>query len=212
MQSILTVTNAASSRDLTTLANVKAELDVTDGASNIILQRYISSASLAASQYCNRIFPVETVSEKFLFPEYWNRMVREGVKPLQLSRWPIVAVTSVTENAILLVENTDYLVDKANGQLTRLDSSAYPRSWSPLPLVVAYSAGYATIPADLEDAVIRMVTKRFRAKGRDATLKSESLPGVRDVTYWIATGSAAGNMTPDVADILEKNYRVPVTA
>src|SRR5882724_10885208 len=102
MQSILTVTIAASSYELTELQDVKDELGVTNGANDTILARYISSASLAAMQYCNRVFSSETVSEKFL-PEYWHLPVRSGVKPLQLSRWPIQNVVSVTENAVLLV-------------------------------------------------------------------------------------------------------------
>lgn len=210
MQSILTVTTAASSYDLTALANVKAELGITDGASNAILTRYISGASQAAMQYCNRVFAVETVSEQFL-AQHQGRLVRGGVAPLQLARWPLVTVSTVTENSAALALTDDYLVDAAAGQLTRLDGSGFPSRWCSLPLVVAYSAGFATIPADLEDAVIRMVTKRWSAKGRDATLKQETLPGVREVQYWIATGAEAGNMTPDVVDILD-NYRVSVIA
>src|ERR1700682_4613996 len=143
MYSILTVTIAATSYDLTELSDVKEELGVNDGASDVVLARYISGASQAAMQYCNRVFAVETVSEKFL-AAHAGRLFCGGVKPLQLTRWPIITVTSVTEDSVLLVENTDYLVDKANGQLTRLDSSGYPRVWSPLTLVVVYSAGYAT--------------------------------------------------------------------
>lgn len=210
MQSILTVTAAASSYDLTTLTNVKAELNIIDGASDVILKRYISGASQAAIQYCNRAFAVETVSEQFI-TDHSRCLVRGGVKPLQLARWPIVTVTSVTENAVLLVAGTDYLVDATNGQLTRIDSDSFPRFWSPLPLTVVYSAGYATTPADLEDAIVRMVTKRWSAKGRDATLKQENIPGVLERQFWIATGNEAGNMTPDVVDILE-NYRIPVHA
>jgi hypothetical protein len=210
MKSVLTVTTAASSYDLTTLVNVKAELGQTDGSSDVILKRYIGGASAAAMQYCNRVFAAESLSEQFL-PDHASRLFRGGVSALQLSRWPIIAVTSVTEDSTLLVENTDYLVDKAAGQLTRLDSSGRGRSWSPLPLVVVYSAGYAVIPPDVEDAAIRMVSKRYSAKGRDPTLKAENIPGVLDRQFWIATGSDSGNMTPDITDVLD-NYRQPLTA
>jgi hypothetical protein len=104
-----------------------------------------------------------------------------------------------------------YLTDKAPGQLTRVDGDGRPISWHQCPTVVQYSAGFETIPADVEDAVIRMVTKRYSAKGRDATLKAENVPGIRDVQYWIATGNEAGNMTPDVVDLLD-GYRAPVIA
>jgi hypothetical protein len=101
MNSILTVTDAATSYDLTTLANVKAELGITSGDGDTILRRYISGASQAAMQYCNRVFAVETVSEQFL-PGRRERMIRGIVSPLQLSRWPLTAVSSVTEDGAAL--------------------------------------------------------------------------------------------------------------
>jgi hypothetical protein len=206
MYSILTVTSAASSYDLTTLANVKDELG-TDASSDAVLRRYITSASKAASQYCNRVFAVETVSEQFfLGPVEWK--IRNNIAPLQLSRWPIITVTSVTEDDVLLVENTDYLVDSTNGQLTRINEDGFPIAWPKVSLVIVYSAGYATTPADVEDAIIRMVTQRYVAKGRDRSVRSEEEPGVYSVSYWVATGAEAGNLTPDVADVLD-NYRTP---
>lgn len=205
MQSIVTVTTAATSYDLTTLANVKAELDITDGTSDTVLRRYITSASKAAAHYCNRVFAVETVSERFL-PCRWN----QRTATLQLDRFPLITVTSVTEDGELLVVDDDYLVNSPNGQLTRVNDGNQA-CWPGLAMTVVYSSGYATVPADLEDAVIRMVTKRYSAKGRDASLRQENIPGVREATYWIATGDEAGNITPDVADILE-GYRVLVVA
>ncbi len=210
MYSILTVTTAATSYDLTELQDVKDELGISNNANDSVLSRYLSSASIAAAQYCNRVFPVETVSEQF-FADHPNRMIRGGVKPLQLARWPLIAITSVTEDGTLLVQGTDYLVDVANGQLTRLDASGLEVYWHPLPLTVIYSAGYNPIPLDVEDAVIRMVSKRYMAKGRDPSLKQESIPGVIERQFWIATGTDSGNMPPDITDILN-NYRMPLVA
>lgn len=210
MDSILTVTTAATSYDLTTLANVKAELSASDGANDAVLKRYISSASQAAMQYCNRVFAVETVSEQFL-TGWQSPYLRSKVEPLQLARWPIVSVTSVVEDSVTLTAGTDYLVDATNGQITRLMSDGRPTPWLPLLVTVVYVAGYATVPADLEDGIIRMVTKRFLAKGRDPSLRQQNIPGVLEQSFWISTGSDSGNMTPDITDILD-NYRVPVAA
>jgi hypothetical protein len=210
MQSITTVTAAATSYDLTTLANVKAELDITDGGSDAVLRRYITSASKAAAHYCNRVFAVETVSEAFL-PGHRYCAYGQHYAVLQLSRFPLVTVTSVTEDDDLLTVTDDYLVNSSNGQLTRVNSGLLPSRWLELGVTVVYSSGYATVPADLEDAVIRMVTQRYSAKGRDATLKSEEIPGVRSAQYWIATGEEAGAITPDVADLLDR-YRSIVVA
>jgi hypothetical protein len=201
MQSIVTVTSAADSYDLTTLANVKAELGITNGASDTLLARYITGASKAAMQFCNRVFAVETLSEQFLAGRNWHS------PKLQLARYPLTAVTSVTEDEELLTAGEHYTPNYQNGQLLRLGGDSVSLScWSSRSITAVYSSGYEAVPSDLEDAVIRMVTKRYSAKGRDATLKSEEIPGVMSATYWIATGDEAGNITPDVADILE-SYR-----
>lgn len=210
-QIITTVATAATSTDLTTLAAVKAELDIQTGGQDDILKRYIASASAAVAQHCNRVFPVESLVDRFVPVSDSSRGLLVGPRgPLQLSRWPIVDVTSVTEDGSALAEDSDFIGVERPGQLIRLDGDR-AKSWSNTEIEVTYSAGYATIPSDLEDAVIRMVTKRYSAKGRDPNLKQQNIPGVLEQSWWIATGSQAGNMTPDIVDILEA-YRVPVVA
>src|ERR1700730_1886189 len=106
---ITTVVAPATSYDLTTLDAVRDELSIKTNASNDVLKRYITSASLAASQYCNRKFQLETIKDEF-WPdrETYQYQLPGGVDILQLSRWPVVSpITSVTENSIALVENTD---------------------------------------------------------------------------------------------------------
>lgn len=208
---VSTVIEAAVSYDLTTLAVVKDELSVSDGSRDAVLQRYIGGASAAVAQYCNRALVVEKVSDEFLpIQDLSYVLMAERIAPLQLSRWPVAAVVSVTENGAALVEGVDYRVDAGAAQLTRL-TGGLPCLWPGGAITVVYSAGYDPVPPDLEDAVVRMVTKRYSAKGRDATMKAENIPGVRDVQYWIATGNEAGNLTPDIVDLLG-NYRIPVMA
>lgn len=209
---ISVVTTPASSYDLASLDDVKDEIGVKDNSNNALLQRYLTSASAAVSQYCNRVFPAETMTETFWASRDrgW-RKVLPSVQDLQLSRWPVQSVTSVTENGTALVQDTDFKVNAENGQLVRLNTNGYPRMWPVYPIVVVYAGGFDKTPPDVQDAVIRMVTKRYVSKGRDPSLKQESVPGVREVQYWIATGADSGNMTPDITDILD-NYRVPAIA
>lgn len=56
---------ALSSYDLATLAVVKDELNITNGSKDVTLKRYITSASAAAVQYCNRKFQQETLQDEF---------------------------------------------------------------------------------------------------------------------------------------------------
>lgn len=212
IRTITTVTSAATSYDLTTLAAVKDELSISDTSKDATLSRYITAASLAIAQFCNRVFVKETVKDEF-WPdrEVYSYQLPGTVQSLQLSRWPVGTVTSVTENGEALVDGTGYRVDKENGSLIRLDGVGYPQSWLAWPTVAIYEGGYAEVPADVSDAAVRLVKARYLAKGRDPFLKQESIPGVRDVSYWVATGSDAGNMPPDVTDILV-NYRQVIVA
>lgn len=213
-QIITTVVTPADSYDLTTLAIIKEELGITGNGIDDRLQRYLTGASAAAAQFCNRVFVVETLKD-----EFWPQrdpcpyLISGGLMPLQLTRWPLIAasVSSVIENSITLIDGTDFRIDYEKGQLVRLDGSLYPRRWPAWPISAQYNAGFDSIPDDVVDAVIRMVRTRWTAKDRDALLREENIPGVREAQYWIATGNEAGNMTPDVVDLLN-NYRHPVIA
>lgn len=210
---IVTVVTPASSYDLTTLGVVKDMLGITVTDSDTFLTRQITQASAAIASFCNRIFASETVRDTvFPWREGYPRVLRGGEDgPLQLGRWPIVSVTSLTENGTALTSGTDYLIDAAKGQILRVDTNGAPRAWTTLPLVITYVAGYATIPADIADAAIRMVKGQFYGRGRDPAERSVSVAGVGDVAYWLGGGPNMGVMTPDVVDLLD-NYRVPVIA
>lgn len=207
---ITTVTSPAGSYDLVALADVKDELGITDSSSDTLLGKQISRMSLIAAGYCNRVFVQETVKDEFFPPDERTPWVFAGdTEPLQLSRFPAASITTVMEDGTSLTVDTDYRADLVPGQMIRVDSDGYPTNWQLLAIAVTYVAGYATIPADLQDAVIRMVKSRWYAKGRDTNIRQENIPGVREVQYWVATGTDAGALTPDVQDILD-SYRVPV--
>jgi len=208
---ISTVTVPADSYDLANLDDVKTELGISGGASDAVLRRYISSASAAAIQYCNCAFVAETITDEFWAQrDRGLRFVHGGIPGLQLSRSPIISVTSVTENGSALVDATDFRIDYANGQLIRLDVNGYPRPWPVFPIVVVYVGGYATVPSDVSDAVIRMAVSRYMNKGIDPLVKSVTVPGVITEERWVPN-TPTGNMTPDIEDVLD-NYRVPVVS
>lgn len=210
---VTTVTVPATNYDLVDLDTVKDELSITGGASDARLKRYITAASAAAAQYCNRVFAVETVQdvidlERDPFP--WQ--VPGGTETLQASRWPILTLSSLVDDTDTLIDGTDFRSDLPKGLFYRL--SPFIGSvvdWPAVPVTLIYQAGFATVPADVEDAVIRMVRSRWFAKGRDPMVREINVPGVLEQQFWIPTGTDAGAMTPDVTDILD-NYRVPLAA
>jgi hypothetical protein len=214
---ISTVTSGAGSHDLTTLAIVKAELNLVsvDSARDDVLARYIAEASAAIENFCNRVFAVEALKDRF-YPsrEVPLQTIVGGIDPIQLSRWPVTALSSIKEDGELLVEDEDFILDRARGQIIRLDANAYPSRWGAYPIVADYAAGYATVPADVSDAAIRTVAGRYYARGRDPLLRRESVPNVWEADYWVASGkddAGGANLPPGVQSLLD-NYRQPVTA
>ena len=221
---ISTVLTAASNYDLTTLENIKDDLAIpgTDTSSDATLARFITEQSALVAQYCNRVFPIETVQD-VIYPDRdpYPYQVTGMLSEVQLSRWPVVSVTSVTDTVAVnfantLVEGTDYVLDAARGWLTKIDpNTGYPTGWSPDQYTIQYTAGYFTPgtdspPADLEMAVLRLVTARFKARGRDPFLKSQGEPNIGTEQYWVgAMPGQTGAFPPDIAAALEK-YRVPL--
>ncbi len=125
-----TVLTPATTYDLTTLANIKDDLAIpaTDTSSDATLARFITEQSQLVAQYCNRVFPIETVQDSILLDrDAYPYQVPGTQMLLQLSRWPVVAVISVVDQVLNGVSNTlvvgsDFLVDAALGWLTRIES------------------------------------------------------------------------------------------
>ena len=205
----------ADSQDLTILANVKAELGITDTDEDANLETWIDQSSAIVSDYCNRTFGLETDLETFrhrvqlgsydglyyggtggAFP------LGGGVEKIVLRRMPVTGFTSVIENGVELIEDVDFECDYASGIMTRLCND-FERRWYFRTLLVTYSAGYellGTLPIAIERATITML-KYLRANSTsDPFLMSETLPGVRTVQY--AVGKFGGQDTWPPQDVI----------
>ncbi len=82
--------------DLVDLTTVKDEFTIPAGVTDSFLQRAITQVSTEAALFCNRVFPVETLTDQIwqqrdAFPQ----VVVGGGNPLQLSRWPITSTASL---------------------------------------------------------------------------------------------------------------------
>lgn len=193
MNSILTVTTAASSHDLTTLAAVKTALGITTGEDDSRLSTWITQASKRIETYCNRVFPVETISEVFRLENSFDKLI--------LGRCPVTAITSVTEDGEAVLA-ADYEIDAGPGFLIRLDDDE-PTTWPAAKITVAYSAGFATIPADIAWACTELVKQLRSSATRDPMMKREEIPDVRTVDYWVGQVGNSGSMPPEIASVLD---------
>lgn len=194
MRSILSITTAATVTALTTLERVKTELSIVDNASDILLRAKIREATsdINARAWAD---PLETLTQTF-----WNVGCEEY---LILRRRPNVSITSVTVDD---VATTDYRLDAETGQLYCLDTNGYPISWIACKsIVVVYAAGYimpgqtgANLEPALEAACVELLQSYWMSRGRDPLIRSEDVPGLGSVTYWVGAVGQSGELPPSV--------------
>ncbi len=146
--------------DLTTLDNVKAWLPdmASVTTSDALLSRLITAASQAVCVYTGRLgFDVEAYSELY-----------DGrARPfIMLRQWPALEVTSVFVSAHYqpLTCALEPPVAGGGAQKLTLNGGFFPCGMS--NVTVSYTAGYASTPPDVEQAVIELVGERFRARER----------------------------------------------
>ena len=121
----------------------------------------ISSVSQLVKTYCNNTFVDYYASNKV---EYFNNHF--NVTSIQVDESPLNTVTSVKErNGIAadyttLVANVDYYVDSSTDSIFRSNGSNGFKYWplGPGSVEVTYKAGYSECPADLQLAVIDLIT------------------------------------------------------
>jgi len=209
-------TTVANPYDLTTLEVVKNELGIPDSdtSQDVWIGRAITRGSAAFSNYCNRVFPPETVQDQiWLQSDAYPYQVPGVVAPLRLTRWPVISVTSVSVNqgngyTQTLTAGTDYYLDAKNGELIRLNVwTTFPTNWDGAPTAVTYQAGYATIPSDLEQAILLWIAGAYQGRKRDPMLKENEQPGLGRQVYWIPSAKET-QFEPEITELLAK-YRVP---
>ena len=197
MHSSLTITEAAESIDLVTLARVKLELGITDADSDGLLESKITETSAAIAEYCNRVFALERVTEKFRFGG--------EADVLTLRRWPVAEIHSVTVDGTVLDES-EYEIDTGDGTLTRLWSDTLAPWSACYSIQVDYSAGYVlpgqagdgpSLPADITAAALQLIQMRVTQQGqaREFDLRSIEIPGVVRKEYFDTAAAAASTTT-----------------
>lgn len=189
---------------LTTLATLKAELGITGSSDDTRLARLITQVSAQIETFLGRRLERRTLTELF-YP---------AGRVIQLSAWPITALTSVTDGDTIMTED-DYLLDPEEGMIFPPvygvgfgSPCGYRRWWTSVSVV--YTGGYllpgdedADLPGDIERACLDLAIRYHHAGGRDPTLRSETVPGVIEQS-WSAVDSipTIGGLPFDIAKSL----------
>jgi uncharacterized phiE125 gp8 family phage protein len=188
---------ALNSNALTTVAVCKAQLDIPTGDTSVdaLLERYINSASEQIERYCCRKFKSSSYTE-----------TRDGSRSneLMLKNFPVTAISSVKHDP-----------ERAFGASTELAATAYALiepntlrrhsgTWAQgsQVLQITYTAGFSTIPADLEDACIMLVELRYAKKSDRSLGRTSSGKQGESISY-------TEGWPKEVTDILDSYKVIP---
>ena len=147
--------------DLTTLATVRGYLptiDPTDIQFDDLLTRLITAVSTQFTTDSGRVLASATATETYS---------GLGGQRLTPKRWPITAVTSVYIDGELVPERP--AVGEAGWVIDEETSLCFDGYWLTQGLQnveLTYTAGYTVIPADVEQACIKMVCLQFSDRNR----------------------------------------------
>src|SRR5215831_9193134 len=143
--------------DLITLAQLKEYMGITDTNSDAVLQDMITAASTFAETYCSRTFH-ET--------SYTNEIYDgPGGRTLMLRNYPASSVDSV-----VIDDDSVPLASQVNGAGYTFDSQrvilrgCYCFRMDYQNVAITYTAGFTTIPYDLQEAIMLMCQYNFKTK------------------------------------------------
>lgn len=162
---------------LTTVGRLKEYLGIASSTDDVLLARLVNAAS--------DWFQTQ-VGRSILRNVYVESHDGDGGRRLQLLRGPLVEVSSVSVNdvAIPARPSTTGAGYTVRGQSVFLTND-YTFTSGLMNVVVTYEAGFLTVPADVEQAVLEMAAMRYRERTRIGVM-SNSVGG-ESVSYQTVT-------------------------
>lgn len=144
---------------MTTLAEVKEFLQITEADWDTILSKLISRVSAAFDSYCRRPLKARDIDVV---------LDGNGLPWIWLPTYPINSISNlwVSKKAEWTSDNlvaaTDYIVQEQIGRLSlKPDSDIFLFPDVRNSVRIQFNGGYSTVPADLEQACIEEVARRF---------------------------------------------------
>lgn len=199
---------------LTTASNVA---DLSGGsvtASEPAMADLISQAGIMIARYCG--YPAATAGgaptmESATYTHYsgTSQVVRRSGRDLVLEPYPVTAITSIYDDpdeeytAAELVASSDYVQRGLHGEKIRLKSDSLHGGWSAsdYAIRVIYTAGFSSVPDDLERAATELVLHMFNLRTRRGTSATSSPDGL-NITY-------RTEQIPDHIKEMLAQYRLP---
>ena len=120
----------------------------------------IVSVSQLVKTYCGT-----TIVDHYSTDKAEEFTISWGTNLVQLTESPFISITTVQErkdfsSSYTTIPATEYYVDSNTDTVYRVNTSGIAKNWpsGPASVKITYKAGYANCPADLELAVIDLIT------------------------------------------------------
>ena len=185
------------SSTLTTLTNLKTWLGTPNATDDALLTRLISAASAFIESWLNRTISIQTYNEKY---------DGTGQDTLMLSNYPIVSLSSISIYGVAqtLLNPGDFTSTgfSITNDQTQLYGQNITFDRGRQNVAVSYSAGYATVPLDIEQACLELCALKYKnLRGDRIGLVSKGLAGE-------ATTFFVGDMPQSVKTLLQQYKNV----
>lgn len=154
--------------DLTTLENVKQSLRSSGTSDEALLTRMITAYSAAIQRWLNR---------NILSASYYDALDGKGTQRIQFMNFPVTAVASVVVDGIVISPASGppfacgYVFSDT---MLSLYDFRFCRGFGNVQ--ISYTAGYATVPFDIEQACIDWIIYKYRELDRIGQV-SKSIAG-----------------------------------
>jgi hypothetical protein len=138
--------------DLTTQEAVKLYLGLTSATDDVLIASLVTSASAWVKSYLNRDILENTYSDV---------LDGTGTPKLMVGQYPVTDVLSLTVDGMAVDLTT---IVYRGAMLIRTDGAMFTSGYG--NVAVVYKAGYAAIPADIGQAVVKMTAWAYKEKDR----------------------------------------------
>lgn len=198
---MFTVTSAASSRALLSLAEMKAALGITTSDYDARLTTLGLQISDAISLACG--VPSDGLAIPTLLKETIVETLRlpSPVVSIVLSRRFVYSVTSIVVAGTTLTAN-DYELDKASGVLRYLSAAGYYAEWPSGKTVITYAAGFNAVPESLKLIAATLLRETYAGDGKDPLVRGESFEGLGSIQYFQSGLSGSSGLPKGVQEML----------
>lgn len=184
---------------LTTLANVKEYIQIPSDEieQDTVISRLISVAESFVENYCKRQLEAQD------YTEYYS--TKSGQTKLLLDQYPVNSITNIYDDpdrsysAGTLIDTQYYVVETRSG-IIYFDGITVHKGRNNMK--VEYNAGYSTIPADLEQAVLELVAQKYHGYDKIRQgIQSRSFEG-ESVQFFLK------ELYPETKAVLDKYKKV----